>query len=270
MIASVAAIERRCMQCARYVRISSDSFAKGVRALGVPDSKMPLIYDWVDTNLIRPLCRNTAFARENGLQEKFVVLYAGNLGMSQGLESVLDCAERLRTFPDIVFAFVGDGKARSHLMESAKERELSNARFLDYQPRERLPEILGMASASLVTLRKGVGLNSLPSKCFSILASGRPIIASVDEESETFQLVRRSGGGLCVPPEAPDRLSEAILRLRNDPALWEQSGRLGRDYALRHHSVRAATDEFERLMMAAIKPAQEAPTGLGKTEDVGS
>jgi colanic acid biosynthesis glycosyl transferase WcaI len=244
----VTALERFCLHHAARVRILAESFAPAVRNLRVPDSKLVLIYDWVDTDLIRPLSRANAFARENGLVDRFVVLYAGNIGLSQGLETVLRAAQQVVDYPDIEFVFVGDGTAKERLVAQADELKLQNVRFLPFQPRLRLPEVLATADVSLVMLQRGIGIQSLPSKSFSILASGRPLVSSVDEDSDMSRLVQRSEAGLCVPPEDPNRLVEAILHLRANPALRERMGRSGRAYALQHHSPESAAAQFESIL----------------------
>ncbi len=251
VIAMVSALERFCLNHATFVRVLSESFVPSIRDLGVPDSKISLIYDWVDTDLIRPLERDNSFARENDLVDKFVVMYAGNLGLSQGLENVLLVAEQLQDYSDIQFVFVGDGTARAHLIAMAQKKLLPNVSFLPFQPRSRLPEVLATADVSLVVLQRGIGLASLPSKIFSILASGRPLIVSVDEYSDTARLVHRSGAGICVPPESPRHLAEAILKLRDDPLARYTMGKCGRAYALQHHSPDAAAEAFAGLLSRA-------------------
>jgi colanic acid biosynthesis glycosyl transferase WcaI len=252
VIAAVASLERFCLNHSAIVRILSDSFRPGLHALGVPDAKMALVYDWVDTDLIRPLSRHNTFAREHDLIDRFVVLYAGNLGLSQGLEQVLTAAESLAARDDICFVFVGEGAAREQLVAQATRNQLANVQFLPLQPRARLPEVLATADISLVTLRRGVGSGSLPSKTFSILASGRPVLASVDEGSETWNLVQRADAGLCVPPESPSHLAEAILALKQDRDLRERLARNGRIWVERHHSPQVAAEQFENLLLMAI------------------
>ena len=248
IIAIIAWLERYCLNGSRMVRILSESFRPGLRNLGTPDSKMALIYDWVDTDLIQPLSKNNCFARENQLTDRFVVLYAGNIGLSQGLENVLAAAEQLAGEVDIHFLFVGDGPGREQLINQVQSRKLSNVQFLPFQPRSRLPEVLGSADVSLVILRKGIGTGSLPSKTFSILASGRPIIASVDEQSETWNLIQKAQAGLCIEPENPSELVKAILILRNDKNLRERLGQNGRLWAEKWHSPESATIQFEELL----------------------
>jgi colanic acid biosynthesis glycosyl transferase WcaI len=252
VIKAVAALERFCLSRSRSVRVLSRSFFEPVAALGIPRDKITLIYDWVDTDLIKPLPRNNRFAREHGLDDKFVVLYAGNIGLSQGLEQVLGAAGHMRDQADIAFVFVGEGGGREALMAQAARRQLANVRFLPFQPRARLPEVLATADVSLITLKKGMGGASLPSKIFSILASGRPLLASVDAGSDTAELVHRSAAGVWVAPEDPVALAGAIADLKHDPERRQRLGKMGRQYALRHHSPAAAAAQFEQVLQAAL------------------
>ncbi|HFD87613.1 MAG TPA: glycosyltransferase WbuB [Gammaproteobacteria bacterium] len=248
VIRLVTALERSCVKRAAVVRVLSQSFVPRVKRLGVSEERIRLIYDWVDTNLIVPLPKSNPFAVEHGLDNKFVVLYAGNVGFSQGLEYLLDTA-CLLSDEHIHFLVVGEGAAKEDLLAKANASHLQNVTFLPFQPRERLPEVLASADVSVVMLRRGMGFNSLPSKTLSILASGRPIIVSIDEGSDTWNLVERSGAGICVPPESPERLAEAIKTLKQNPALGEQMGQNGRRYALLHHSPESAAEAFESLLL---------------------
>lgn len=252
VIAAVAALERFCLHNASVVQIISDSFRPGLHALGVPDSKLVLLHLWVDTDLIRPIPHNNSFTQEQGLTDQFVVAYAGNIGLSQGLENLLDVAEMLAEHRDIRFVFVGDGMGREPLQNMAKQRNLHNVQFIPFQPRERLSEVLASADVSMVILRRGIGSDSLPSKTFSIMASGRPVLVSVDEDSETWKLVKRAKAGMWVPPEDKTKLAEAILTLKNDKALREQLGCNGRIWAEQHHSPQSAAEQFEKLLETAI------------------
>jgi colanic acid biosynthesis glycosyl transferase WcaI len=253
VIMAVGSLERFCLNNAKVVRILSDSFRPGLRNLGVPDSKMVLVYDWVDTDLIHPMPKINPFALENNLQDRFVILYAGNIGLSQGLETILSAAEVLADQNDIQFVFVGDGGGRELLQSQSERLKLNNVKFIPFQPREKLPYVLASADVSLVILRKGIGLASLPSKTFSIMASGRPILASVDEASETWNLVNKAEAGLCIPPEDPARLVETISLLKQDKSLCERLGQNGRTWAEQHHSTHYAAEQFEKLLFDAIQ-----------------
>jgi len=97
-----------------------------------------------------------------------------------------------------------------------------------------------------------VGRGALPSKSFSILASGRPLLASVDEDSDLVSLVQRAEAGICVPPESPELLGRAVLQLRDDPTLCRRYGENGRAYALKFHSPATAAREFEKLLREIV------------------
>jgi colanic acid biosynthesis glycosyl transferase WcaI len=252
VISAVTSLERSCLTNSTIVHIISDSFRPGLHALGVPDSKMVLIYPWVDTGLIVPLPKLNSFAQVINRDDQFVVEYAGNIGLSQGLENILTSAEILSDQKDIQFLFVGDGAGKEVLQSQSEQRQLKNVQFVPFQPREKLPEVLACADVSLVILRRGIGSDSLPSKTFSIMASGRPILISVDEESETYKLVKRADAGLCVQPEDPSKLAEAILVLKHDKALCERLGHNGRIWAEQHHSPQYAAEQFEQLLLTAI------------------
>jgi colanic acid biosynthesis glycosyl transferase WcaI len=256
VIKGVTALERYCLKHSRIVRIISESFRPGMHRLGVPDSKIALIYDWVDTDLIQPLPKETPFAKAHGLDKQFVVLYAGNLGLSQGLENILFAAEQLVAQQDILFVLVGDGAGRKSLVEEAERRQIHNVRFIPFQARELIPEVLASADVSLVVLKKGIGFESLPSKILSILASNRPIIASIDEGCEAWNLIQKAAAGLCVPPENPTELVNAILSLKNDKDLCEQMGKNGRKWALLNHSPQVAAEVFERLFQSTISTSK--------------
>jgi colanic acid biosynthesis glycosyl transferase WcaI len=247
VISLIAWSEKFCFRRSAYVRILSESFADSLQAMGVPEPKTRLIYDWVDTDLIRPLPRQNAFAAEHNLNDKFVVMYAGNIGLSQGLEHVLSAAQQLAGQTDIQFVLVGDGAAREALLQQAQTMQLSNVLFLPFQPRPRLPEVLASADISLISLQPNIGTGSLPSKSFSILASGRPALAIVDQHTATAALISRAQAGLCTPPADVPALVAAILQLKNDSARRQAMGGRGRAYAEQHHSPHGAALQFEAL-----------------------
>jgi len=253
VVAAVSFLEKFVLKHANIVQIISDSFRPGLQNLGVPDGKMELIYNWVDTQFIHPLPRLNEFSKEYNLDERFVVLYAGNMGPSQGLESILAAAENLKEERDILFILVGDGIRRKMLVAEAEKRSLSNVLFLPFQPWKRLPNVLASANVLLVPLSKGIDQGSLPSKLFTALASGRPVLASVEEESEMWRLLDRAQAGMQVPPDNPKALSDAILGLKKDHQRCEQFGRNGRLWAEQNHSPRVAKEKFEKLFLAAMQ-----------------
>jgi colanic acid biosynthesis glycosyl transferase WcaI len=246
-------LERFCMLNATLVQILTSTFRPALISMGVPDSKIIEITPWVDTQLIRPLPQENPFADENGFQGRFVVLYAGNIGLSQGFEDILLAAERLANQPEILFVFVGDGSGLQTLRSLVADRMLGNVLFIPFQPRERLAEVLASADISIVSLKQGIGSASLPSKVFSIMASKRPMLVCVEQASETWQLVKKADAGLWVLPGDPAMLIEAIQMLKQDESLRERLGQNGRNWVENNHSPQQAAQQFEKYLLASIK-----------------
>lgn len=253
IIKLVECIEYFCINRATYVRVLSEGFRKFFRSKGVPDSKLVLIWDWVDTDLIRPLPRINQFSKHWGLNNSFVVMYAGNIGFSQGLEQVIEAAKLLAKHSEILFVFVGDGANKENLKKRVQKEALSNVRFIPFQPRKLLPLVLASADISLIGLKKGISNDSVPSKCFSILASSRPIIASVDKGSDTWNLINRAKCGICVEPENPKALADAVLNLYYDKNYRMQLGKNAREYVINHHSHIVAAQKFHKIIQPLIK-----------------
>ena len=129
------------------------------------------------------------------------MLHAGNIGLSQNLEIILHAAEQLRDRPDIVFVLVGDGSKKRDLQDVAARRDLRNVLFLPFQPRETMDQSYATADVSLISLKRGLAGVIVPSKLYSVLASGRPCIAAVEQDCEVAQIVEEAGCGFVVDPE---------------------------------------------------------------------
>jgi colanic acid biosynthesis glycosyl transferase WcaI len=215
---------------------------------GVPDRKIAVLPNWVDLDVVRPTEKENPFRAELGLQGRFVVLFAGNIGFAAGLETVLEAAHRLRREADIVFLIVGEGSAKPALLQRTQDLELTNLRFVTSQPRERLSEVLGAADVSLVPLRDGMGALSVPSKTMAIMASGRPVLASVPHDSETRRVIEVSASGRWVGPGDAAALADEITRLRADRGGLESMGVNGRNYAEAHFGRSLVVSAYHRLL----------------------
>lgn len=244
----VKRLEDFCLRNAKVIQVLGDGFISDLKSHNVSDSKIVVIPPWLDTDFIRPSPRQNSFSYEQGLDGDFVILYAGNLGFSQGLENVLLAAKILSHLQHIRFVFVGDGANREKLVTQAVDLRLHNVKFIPFQPRERLPEVLATSDVSLVSLQSGVGDSSLPSKTFPILASGRPVLAVADKGSGLWNLMQQSQGGVCVPPSNPKSLAEKILVLEQSPGLRQQMANNAREFALQFHSRKSAAQRFESIL----------------------
>ncbi|MBI3945011.1 MAG: glycosyltransferase family 4 protein [Armatimonadetes bacterium] len=238
---------------AAAVSVLSEGFRQNLLGKGVPPAKLRIIPNFVDPDLVRPQPKENPFARREGLADRFVALYAGNIGLSQGLETLLGACAHLRDLPDFLAVIVGNGAARPALEARAQEMGLSNVRFLPFQPKEDLAMMYASADVSLVLLKRGIGAESVPSKAYAILASGRPILAAVDAGADTDRLIQDARCGVAVPPEDPAALARAIRALRADPAARAQMGRRGREHVVAHYSPGAIARQYEALLRDVVR-----------------
>jgi len=229
------------------VVVLGEDMRRRVLARGVEAAKIAIVPNWADAEALRPATGENPLRREWGVEGRFVVMYSGNLGLSQSLGHVLEAAELLRGEP-VEFVFVGEGAAKAGLMARAQERRLDNVRFLPYQPKNRLGESLGAADVHLIPLQRGLAGYIVPSKLYGILAVGRPYIAAVDEESEVAAITREWGAGLRVEPDSAEAVAAAVrwsLAHREELAAM---GRRGRQLAEMHFDRRHSVESFERVL----------------------
>ncbi|MEN9644970.1 MAG: hypothetical protein RL238_1639 [Actinomycetota bacterium] len=238
-------LERVSYHRAAAVTVLSDDLRENVAAKmsAAKRDRVHVIPNFVDTEVIRPADRLTPFRRELGIGDEPVVLYAGNVGFSQSLGLVLEAARR---FPEATFVINGDGAARASLQADAAD--LPNVRFSGYQPKERVPEVLATGDIHLVPLKQGLGRVSVPSKTYSILAAGRPVLAAIDPGTEVPRMLEASGGGVAVPPDDPDAFCVALGNLLADRAAAAAMGVAGRAWVLGAASPAAVGRAYEQLV----------------------
>lgn len=249
------ALEKFAYYSASKISVITDGFIDNLVAKGVPAEKLICISNWVDVNFIGPLPKtNNPFRKAHQLEDKFVVLYSGNIARTQGVRTIIRTADQLRNIPDIAFVIVGEASQLVELDELRQELGVDNVLMLPFTPREKLPEMLAAADVSLIMQKlRVVGFN-MPSKTQILLASGRPIIASVPDAGTTANAIRQSGGGIVVEPENPTALAKAIVELYNNPAKMENLGQEGRKFAVANYSFKQAVDRYEALFKQLTAP----------------
>jgi colanic acid biosynthesis glycosyl transferase WcaI len=188
-------------------------------------SKVVVIPNFVDTEVIQPRDRMTKYREDLGIDDRPVVMYAGNVGFSQSLNLLLDAA---REFPEVAFVVNGSGAARTALEADAEK--LSNVVFGDYQPIERLSEVLATADIHAVLLKRGLGKVSVPSKTYSVMAAGRAVIAAIDPGTEVTRLIDGAKCGLTVLPDDSVLLIEALRTMLADFNEIRQMGDRAREF----------------------------------------
>ena len=245
IIAAARRFERFCYERADAVTVLSDDLRDNVGGKTSRPDKVRVIPNFVDTGWITPGERENAYRREFGLENKTVVMYAGNVGLSQSIHLVLEAAQALAYEPDLTFVINGAGAKRDQLQEAA--RGMSNVRFVDMQPVGRLPEVLAAADIHLVPLKRGLARSSVPSKTYSVLAAARPIVASVDRGSEVARVLERTGAGIAVPPEDAESFTKAIRKLFESPEEARTMGDAGRTFVETWASPAAIAEAYEHL-----------------------
>jgi colanic acid biosynthesis glycosyl transferase WcaI len=248
MIRVFEALEKFAYRTAHTISVIADGFVENLEGKGVPSSKITCIPNWVDTNFIRPLPKeNNPFRTTHHLEGKFVVTYSGNIALTQGLETVVEAAARLKHIPEIVFVIVGESKAVERLKGYCKTCGADNVLLLPFQPREKLPEMLAAADVGLIVQKHNVVSFNMPSKTQVLLASGRPVIASVPDTGSAAKAIEKSRGGVVVAPENPEALANQILELYHNPEQAELLGKQGRQYAIERYSFEQALNQYEAL-----------------------
>lgn len=227
VIAAARGLERLSYGLADAVTVLSDDLRDNVAAKlpARQAGRVHVIPNFVDTEVIRPGHRMTDYRTELGIGAEPVVLYAGNVGYSQSLDLVLHAARRL---PQVTFLVNGDGVARARLEKDAAG--LDNIRFAGYIPAERLSELLATGDVHVVPLKAGLGRVSVPSKTYSIMAAGRPVVAAIDPGTAVPRILAESGGGIAVPPDDEEAFTEAIRGVLADPFEALAMGEHGRSW----------------------------------------
>ncbi|MFA6203889.1 MAG: glycosyltransferase WbuB [Gallionella sp.] len=236
----------------RFDRIStiSSKMLEKIISKSISPSKTFLFLNWVDVNVIYPIQHQSIYRAELGISiDKVVALYSGNMGEKQGLDVVVEAARQLVSEERIIFVLCGDGAAKDRLQKSAVG--LSNICWLPLQPTERLNDLLNLADVHLLPQRADVADILMPSKLLGMLASGRPVLATANIETQVGQLVANCGK-LTSPGNAKD-FSEMLKNLADDPIKRGVLGKEGREIAECNFSFEVVLSDFECELDRLIK-----------------
>ncbi|BDG06318.1 glycosyltransferase family 4 protein [Anaeromyxobacter oryzae] len=255
LASAIDRVERFFYARSAKVSVLTPGFKENLVRKRVPPDKIAVIPACVDVDFVRPLPADNEVRREMGLEGRFVVLYAGNIGMSQDLDTLLDAARLLAGDPRVVFVLVGEGPRKAELEARVRADGLGNVRFSPFLPRERVPLLYATADVALVSLKREIVTESVPSKTYTIMASGRPIVATVDPRTEVGSLLEQARCGLCVDPGDARALADAILRLERDDALRADMGARGRAFVVENYSRQVASRSYLELIRGLAKVA---------------
>jgi len=240
---------RAAYSASEQVLTLGDDMARRIIAKGVPREKLAVVPNWVD-------CRESRSPAHNELREsfgdKFVVMYAGNIGLSQGLDLVVDAAQRLRNDDRLLFALVGNGASKPALQRRVQALGLTNVVFLPYQSQEKLSETLGAADLHLITLAPGLAGCLVPSKVYAILAAGRPFIAMMDKDTDVAQMALERSVGYWVPAGDTEGLIQTLRAAVSNPNARRMMGERARRLAEEQFDLPIIAARFESAILSAV------------------
>jgi glycosyltransferase involved in cell wall biosynthesis len=217
--------------------------------MGVPGDRLAVIPNWADTDDIGPTERSeNVLLAELGLQDKFVVQYAGNMGYTHDLECLVAAMEKLRFEEHVHFLFIGSGVKKAWLESKIRELRLPNVSVLGNRSRSDQPNFLNACDIAIISFSTGMAGVSVPSRMYNILAAGKAIIAVADDHSELAMVVRAERLGWVVPPGEVDGIVDAVLTARRQPELLDDIRRRARAVA-EQYALSTAIQAYRRLLV---------------------
>lgn len=218
---------------ADHLLVNSPAYREYLICKGVEARKISLIPNGVDAEMFDPLDKGCGFRNEYGLEGKFVVTYAGALGMANDIDVLVKAADLLKPRADIHILIVGDGKERSRLEGEANNMGLQNMTFTGSFAKSRMANILAASDACIAILKDiPMFATTYPNKVFDYMAAGRPTILAID--GVIREVIEAAGGGVYVPPGDPRLLAAAIRELADRPEYAKRMGTAARAYVVKH------------------------------------
>ena len=255
-------IEAYTYRNADAIIVISEDIKRNIMEKGVPEEKIHIIPNWVDTDEVKPVEKekNNLFDELALSKDSFKVVYAGNLGKAQGISVALDAAEILKDNKNIEFIIFGKGLEEEKIKKRAET--LENVKVFPLMPADRISEVYSLGDVSLIMCKKGTGGAGLPSKTWSIMACMSPIIVSFDEDSELSRLIHENNCGISVPPENAKALSDAIFAAYSDRESLAKKGENCYNYVLENASARVCPAKYVELIksFAITKSVSEKNT----------
>lgn len=247
-------IERLAYRQANRVVPVSPRFVPYLLGEGMPEQKIRVIINGTDIDLFRPPDTVNLPPASHELDQeatrpidKFVAIYAGTVGLTQHIETVLEAAQLLQEHEDICFILAGDGKEKPKLLEKQRQLGLANVQFLPIQPRKKIAAMIANADVCLIhTANEMIHTRIIPAKLFDYMAAGRPVVVGASGQARA--LVEQAQAGIAVPPEDAQGMAEAILRLYNNSKLRARLGANGRKYAEENFSRQIIARKYVQLI----------------------
>jgi len=247
-------IENFTYRNADKIIVISEDMKSNIMKKGVPESKIEVVYNWVDEKKVYPVSRsdNKLFDEYKLSRDEFYVVYAGNLGYAQNIEIILNAAKNLQAFHDIKFLIFGSGGLEKELKEKADLMDLTNLEFLPIQPVERVPEVYSLGNLSIVSCKPGLGESAMPSKTWNIMACGTSVLANFDKNSDLQKIIESNEVGLFTDSGDIDSFTKAIKMMYENRDLCESYGKNGREFIIKNLSRKIGTTKYLNVIKSVI------------------
>lgn len=232
---------------ADHILVNSPGYVNYMLNRGIPEDKVSLIPNGVDPDMFDPNADGHQIRRQWGLEDQFVVTYAGALGKANDVDTILRAALLLQDYPDIHFLLVGDGKERAHLEQQSKNRGLSNVTFTGVIPKSEMPTVMAASNVCAATLMDiPMFRTTYPNKVFDYMAAGKATILGID--GVIREVVEQANGGIFVPPGDEKAFADAVKQLYNDRARLAEMGESARAYVQAHFNRKHQAADFAALI----------------------
>lgn len=243
-------IENFTYRSADKIIVISEDFKKNIMAKGVPEEKIAVVYNWVDESAIKPVAKeDNPLYEEFGLsREKFTVVYAGNLGNAQNISIILDGAKEL---PDVQFAVFGTGGLENEVRERIEKEGLTNVHLNPLQPYDRVSQVYSLGDACIVSCKEGLGGSAMPSKTWTIMSCGRPVIASFDE-GELKEILENNNLGVFTHAGDVNEFVEGIKGLAANPVHCAEMGRNARQFIMENLTKEVGTRQYVNVIKSVV------------------
>ncbi len=240
---------------AKLINVLTPAFRETlIKKKSVSPGKITMIPNGADLDIFHPGVKNNWVREKYNLKDKFVIMYIGAHGVANNLITIIQVAEKLKEYHDIVFMLIGDGMQKEMLVKEAAGRGLDNVIFVESQPKEKVVDFCNAADVCTAVLKKVDTFKTVyPNKVFDYMSSAKPIILAIDGVAR--ELVEKAQAGIYVEPENVDQFKEAVLHLYNNRHLLDKLGENGYQYVKKHFSRYVLSEEYEKILTGLVNEA---------------
>lgn len=242
-------IENFTYRNADKIIVISEGFKWNIMEKGVPEDKIVVVYNWVDTEKIKPVVKdeNPLYDEFGISKDKFNVVYAGNLGNAQNVMLLVEAAKKLKDDNDIQIVIFGTGGIEQELKNVVNEQNLNNVKLLPLQPMERVPYVYGVGDVCVVACKEGLGGSAMPSKTWTIMSCGKAVLANFDE-GELKHIIEDKECGIFTNAGDTDSFVRAIKELKESSDKCENMGNNGRRFVVENLNKDICTQKYVEVI----------------------